>query len=415
MKITLPKDFIYQFLFFISVFVPYLNIYELTFAVWLLTALFTFQSKLSVEIIKHLACYIVIFIIAFVSLFRYNHQLYYIIRDITYISKPIIGLLVGYQLSKKMGVNALMTVVKTAFIIAIYHIYILLYSVLIHKVSGLNDIRFYAGFFSDFEVYGLILLLFHEKFKLSYSRKKLFIYITIISFSAFMYLARTNFIQFFILVIAMKGFLKINTKSITILLSFVLLSVIGYATVLYINPKRNGEGLEAFLYKIKVAPTEPFKTKIKRDDWKDFNDNYRSYENIMTVRQVTRDGIKPILLGQGLGSQIDLKQKIMLGDMELRFISILHNGFMTVLLKSGLLGVLFFIISIYLLFIQKKSQIPIIKSLNLLMIGSGLYMIISCWVFMGYYFAADTKSIFFGLIICYREIVLKENNQVSND
>ena len=134
----------------------------------------------------------------------------------------------------------------------------------------------------------------------------------------------------------------------------------------------------------------------------------------MTVRQVSRDGIKPILLGQGLGSQIDLKQKIMLGDMELRFISILHNGFMTVLLKSGLLGVLFFIISIYLLFIQKKSQIPIIKSLNLLMIGSGLYMIISCWVFMGYYFAADTKSIFFGLIICYREFVLKENNQRSN-
>ena len=84
----------------------------------------------------------------------------------------------------------------------------------------------------------------------------------------------------------------------------------------------------------------------------------------MTIRQVSNEGTKSLILGQGLGSQIDLKQKIMLGDMELRFISILHNGFMTVLLKSGLLGVLFFIISIYLLFIQKKSQIPIIKSLN---------------------------------------------------
>ena len=344
MRITLPKDFIYQFLFFINVFVPYLNIYELTFAVWSLTALFTFQNKLSIEIIKHVACYIVIFIIAFVSLFRYNHQLYFIIRDITYISKPIIGLLIGYQLCKKISTNTLALVVKTGFYIAVYHLSILLYSVLFFRVTNINDIRYFAGFFSDFEVYSLILLLFHKKFDLRYSRKKLLIYITIIGFSAFMYLARTNFIQFFILVIAMKGFLKINTKSITILISLVLVCIIGYATILYINPKRNGEGLEAFLYKIKVAPTEPFKTKIKRDNWKDFNDNYRSYENIMTVRQVTRDGIKPTLFGQGLGSKIDLKQKIWLGDMELRFISILHNGFMTVLLKSGLLGVLFFII-----------------------------------------------------------------------
>lgn len=415
MKITLPKDFIYQFLFFLSVFVPYLNIYELTFAVWSLTALFTFQSKYSIEIIKHLACYIIIFIIAFISLFRYNHQLYFIIRDITYISKPIIGLLIGYQLSKKMGANSLKVVVNAAFIIAIYHLYLLLYSVVIHHVSNINQLRFFAGYFSDFEVYGLILLIFHKKFGLDYSRKKLFVYIAIIGFSSFSYLARTNFIQFFLLVIAMKGFLKINTKSITVLVSLVVLIFIGYATILYINPKRNGEGLEAFLYKIKVAPIEPFKTRIKRDDWKDFNDNYRSYENILTVREVTRDGYKPTLFGEGLGSQIDLKQKILLGDMLLRYVSILHNGFMTVFLKAGLLGLVFFIISIYLLFVQKKSQIPIVKSLNLLMVGSGVYMIISCWVFMGYYFAADTKSIFFGLILCYREFVIRENNQISND
>ena len=71
MKITLPKNFLYQFLLFINVFVPYLNIYELTFAVWSLTALFTIQNKLSVEIIKHVSCYIIILIIAFISLFRY--------------------------------------------------------------------------------------------------------------------------------------------------------------------------------------------------------------------------------------------------------------------------------------------------------------------------------------------------------
>jgi len=416
MKITLPKDFIYQLLFFASVFVPYLNNYELTFSVWSLATLATFQNKLSLEILKHLACYIGIFLIAVFSSFWYDHQQYFIIRDITYLSKPIVGLLLGYQLAKKLNTNTLRVVIKIGLLIAYYHIFIVLYSVLFYKVSNINDLRYFGGFFSDFEIYTLILLVFHDKFEIKYPRKKLIIYIIIIGFSSFIYLARTNFIQFFILLIAMRGFLKINVKSITVLTSIILLCIIGYATVLYINQKRNGQGLEAFLYKIKVAPIEPFKTKIKRDAWKDFNDNYRSYENIMTIRQMTNEGTKSLFLGHGLGSQIDLKQKLMLGDMELRFISILHNGFMTVLLKSGLLGVIFLIISIYFLFIQKKSEVPLVKSLNLLMIGSGVYMIISCWVFMGYYFAADTKSIFFGLIICYREFVLKELIiQSSND
>jgi hypothetical protein len=391
MKVTLPKDFIYQFLLFISVFVPYLNNYELTFSVWSLATLITFQNKLSLEILKHLACFIGIFLIAVFSSFWYDHELYFIIRDITYISKPVIGLLLGYQLAKKLNTNTLKIIIRVGVLIAYYHIFIILYSVLFYKVSNINDLRYFAGFFSDFEVYALILLVFHDKFQLDYPRKKLIKYI-----------------------ITMRGFLKINVKSLTILASIIMVCIIGYATILYINPKRNGQGLEAFLYKIKVAPIEPFKTRIKRDDWKDFNDNYRSYENIMTVRQMTNDGNKSLILGHGLGSQIDLKQKLMLGDKELRFISILHNGFMTVLLKSGLLGVFLLIISIYLLFIQKKSQIPIIKNLNMLMIGSGVYMIISNWVFMGYYFAADTKSIFFGLIICYREFIVQER-KVNNE
>jgi hypothetical protein len=184
---------------------------------------------------------------------------------------------------------------------------------------------------------------------------------------------------------------------------------VGYSAILYINPKRNGAGIEAFLYKIKVAPIEPFKTKIDRDNWKDLNDNYRSYENIMTVRQVTRDGLYSVIFGQGLGAQVDLKQKILLGDMELRYISILHNGFMTVFLKSGLLGVFFLLSSIFPLFKKQKTDIPIIKQINYLMIGSGLFLIVSYWVFMGYYFIADTKAIVIGFLICYRELASRSN------
>jgi hypothetical protein len=330
--------------------------------------------------------------------------------------KPVLGLLIGYQLCKKFPQRAFQTIIYIALFIAAYHFCLIITGILFFKALTVNDIRFFAGYFSDFEVYALIILVFHKKFELNFSRKRILFYSIFIGFSTFMYLARTNFIQFIILFLALKGYFEVNRRLITVLITIITISVVGYSAILYINPKRNGAGIEAFLYKIKVAPIEPFKTKIDRDNWRDLNDNYRSYENIMTVRQVTRDGLYSVIFGQGLGAQVDLKQKILLGDTELRYISILHNGFMTVFLKSGLLGVFFVLISIFLLFKKQKTEIPIINQINYLMVGSGLFLIVSYWVFMGYYFIADTKAIVIGFLICYRELASRSNaNFLQND
>ena len=102
------------------------------------------------------------------------------------------------------------------------------------------------------------------------------------------------------------------------------------------------------MYKVKNAPIEAFSTKINRSDWKDFHDNYRSYENIRTTEQLSYN--ESFLFGEGIGSQVDLKQKVRLGDTDLRQISILHNGYMTVLLKSGIIGLLFLLFSIFYFF-----------------------------------------------------------------
>ena len=224
-----------------------------------------------------------------------------------------------------------------------------------------------------------------------------------------MYLARTNFLQLLILVLGMKGYLELNKRSLAIILTIVVTTIIGYSYILYVNPKRNGDGIEAFLYKIKVAPMEAFKTKIQRDDWRDFNDNYRSYENIMTIRQVSRDGVLSVVFGKGLGSQIDLKQKVYLGDMELRFISILHNGFMIVFLKSGLLGIFIYLFSIFYFFKRFKTDDPLVKNINLLFIGTGFFLLLSNWVFLGFYNLIDTKTILIGFLIAYLDKIKNSN------
>ena len=360
-------------------------------------------------------CFVAIMAIAFVVRFYHDeYKTYFIIRDVTYLIKPILGLLIGYQLCKFNYRKAFQTVVYTGVLIAIYHLFTLGMAVVFFHATTVNDLRLFGGYFSDYEVYVVILLIFHEKFQLGLSKKQVFYFTLLVGFSSFMYLARTNFIQFIILFVAMKGYLKINKTSIAVASFLIAFTLVSYSAILYVNPKRNGPGLEALLYKIKNAPIEPFKTKIDVDDWKDFNDNYRSYENIHTVKQLTSKGKPTMIFGEGLGSRIDLKREVMLGDMMLRYISILHNGFMTVFLKSGLLGIAIYLYSIFLLFKQKKTNIPILKSINLLLLGTGIFMVFSNWVFLGLYNLLDNKSILIGFLICYKEMTnkLASENQV---
>jgi hypothetical protein len=412
MSVVLPKRYLYQFLFVLCISVPYLNIYELTFVVWSLSAALTLQQSYSVEILRQVACYTAIFVIAFIVMWFYDYKLYYILRDFAYISKPIIGLLLGYQLCKHNFDKAFQTIVYTGLFIAVVHLLVIVHAIVVYNATSVNMIRVKCGYFSDFEVYALILLIFRKKFQIAITNQRAWLLIAVIGFSSFMYLSRTNFIQFIILTVAMLGYLKINRSSLIVISLVAGFTIVGYSAILYYNPKRNGPGIEALLYKIKVAPIEPFKTKIDRGDWRDFNDNYRSYENISALRQVGRNGSKKLAFGEGLGSKIDLKQEIRLGDMFLRYISILHNGFMTVFLKSGLVGVGILVYSLFYFFRNGKSKVPIVKQINMLLVGTGLFMFVSCWVFMGFYFIADTKSLFLGFMICYKGIA--EYNAHSN-
>jgi len=241
------------------------------------------------------------------------------------------------------------------------------------------------------------------------------LFIVLLSVSAFLYLARTNMIQFVVLVMAIKGYFILNVRNVKYLLVATSLVVTAYAAIYYSNPSRKGEGLEAFLYKIKIAPIESFKTKINEEDWKDFNDNYRSFENIITVRQVTDRGFPTILIGKGMGSTIDLGREMWTNDQEfIRYVPELHNTYMTMYLKAGLIGVLLTLIFIYYLSKSKPTNNRLIHHINLLFMGSALFLIVSNWVFLGLYLKLDNKSIFLGFLIAYREILIAENAKLPS-
>jgi len=195
-----------------------------------------------------------------------------------------------------------------------------------------------------------------------------------------------------------------------------IISVFGYIAIYFYNPRRGADGIEAFMYKVKIAPIEPFKTKINPDDWKDFNDNYRSFENIITIKQVSNLGFSTILFGKGLGSEIDLGREIFTNDEEkIRYLPALHNSYMTIFLKSGIIGVFLMIYFLYVLikYSNKRDTNVNVEILNRLLLATAFFLIISNWIFMGLYFKVDNKALIIVIIIAAKQFLINKQKTVN--
>jgi O-antigen ligase len=94
--------------------------------------------------------------------------------------------------------------------------------------------------------------------------------------------------------------------------------------------------------------------------------------------------------------------------MELRYISILHNGYMTVLLKTGLFGLVIYLYSIFFFFKRKTYFDLNLTNIQTLFIGTGVFLIMSNWVFMGFYNLIDTKSLLIGFLFAYKNELIKK-------
>ncbi|HEX9981549.1 MAG TPA: hypothetical protein VGB50_13390 [Flavobacterium sp.] len=419
-SISLPKtdrpQVLYQATLIACALVLLVNSYELTFAIWFLCAGLTLRRTYSLSFARLLLILVAIIAVAFISSLFREFQAFKFFRDLAYLMKPILGLLIGYNFCRILGKKALTTIIYAGLALAVIHVSTLIFYYVFGGIKNMNALRHLGGYFDDLEVYVLILLIFRKKLAIDISPKIAKAALLIVAVSSFLYFARTNILQFLILFVAMKGYLRLTKRSLRVVAILAVSVIAAYTAIYQSNPRRGGKGLEAFLYKIKIAPIEPFKTKINEDDWKDFNDNYRSFENIITVRQVTGAGWPTTFFGKGLGSTIDIGREMWTNDEEyIRYIPTLHNAYMSVFLKAGLVGVLLTIIFIYYLFRHTRSYDEQIRHYNYILVGSAVYLILSNWVFMGLYLKLDNKSIVLGALLCYRGILIKQSEAKGNE
>ena len=323
-----------------------ISIFELHYLLYLGTCLI-YYAKVSKKIIDIISFLICIVIIGLVSSFFNDIKLYDWIKDFTYLTKPIIAVLAGFLISKKINNFKFLVkiIIYISVLFAVYHIVYILFNV-DFSTASVSNLRRIGGTSNEIEVFAIMLLLTSWKIKEINVIKNLFhkrIILTILIISFSLYLSRTMIVSVLILLLAAFGYLRVTSKGIKYASLVMLFFGFFYVYLFNADIKRDQSGFESFLYKMKIAPIEIFSppktidTKNHAKLW----DQWRAYEANMAINQI--DSYTSFLIGKGLGSLVDLKFEAPLGGNNIRYIPILHNGYVNIFFKSGILGVILYL------------------------------------------------------------------------
>jgi hypothetical protein len=214
-----------------------------------------------------------------------------------------------------------------------------------------------------------------------------------------------------ILLISVYGYIYITKKSIKYIGTTILLIFIFYSYLFSIKIERNKPGLEGFLYKVKIAPSELFKTKIDRNNHKELWDHWRGYESKRAFALMTNNP-SSFIFGNGYGSLVNLKFKAPLTENKegMKFISELHNGYSYILYKTGFIGLfilIYFLFKIYFLIYRYNKK----NNFTLHFISAiGIIYLFTSLTITGIYNGRDVIIFILGSLFLFHS---KENNLVN--
>ncbi len=347
----IQKEKFYTILFVIVIF-SQLYVSSFRFNTFLqIAVLFLFLLSEKINFSKSLLRQIVplffIFFIGLAGTLIHSYVLVNIIKDIFHIIKPINGLLIGYLFYKKINdfEKFIRTIVVAGFVSAILHFgTIFIFS----DITSVNGIRELAR--DNFlELFSLFFLIFYKKFQktnLFQTRSKHYLFTAVITLSCILYFSRTMIVSAIILLMSIYGYTYITRKGLKVIMAVIILIAAFYMYLFSVKIDRNQPGLESFLFKIKNAPSEIFKTKIDRENHKDLWDHWRGYE-AKRAYALMQENPSSFVFGNGYGSLVNLKFYAPLtenpNDKGLKFISELHNGFAYILYKIGILGLIIYL------------------------------------------------------------------------
>ncbi len=421
-KITLHK-ILFVLLLLSPFFFKSVESFFLITLISLVLTLKTCSLKFSKSFLNILLPLLIIFFIAlFSSVFR-SFKIIDFIKDFFYIFKPVALLILGYLLIKHIEDRKFLftSTIYAGTILALFHIGVILFNFNAIAATGdVNNMRSTYGRDNFLELIALLFLIINYSSKeLVIEYKKAIFFVLTLSFV--LYFSRTMFIIILLLGLSFFGYTRLTKKGIKYFGTFIILILSLYAYLFSIEIDRDQEGaLGKFMYKLKIAPAEIFLTEIDVNNHAELWDHWRGYEALKAKESLNNDGVLSWVFGRGFGSTVDLGFKAPL-DGEghgMRFISLLHNAYMFILYKSGIIGFLMFLL--FLLILYHRPIVPNefdLNQINNIILGFSFFYLFSTLVISGIYNPRDNLILILGGVIFLRDNQIKikfENSSNRN-
>jgi O-antigen ligase len=369
-----------------------------------LTGFFALEKvKISTSFFKTSLPLVIIFTLGFIGMAFERYHLYNIIKDIFHFIKPVLAICIGYCFYKKINNFKLFvkTIIITGFISAILHYIIIIF--FIKNIETVSNIREH-GTDNFMELIAIFFLAYYKKFQNDQLFQSKIIHKTIFGVlltSSVLYFSRTMIVMAILTLLTIYGYTIINRKGLRIAALLLIFTLGFYAFLFSINLQRNKKGIDSFLYKVKNAPAEVFKTRINRENHADLWDHWRGYE---ANRALTLLNDKPIryFFGCGYGSLVNLKFYAPLsGEPKgMKYISELHNGYVYILYKIGIVGLLLYLLFLFNMYLKiyfNKDFITIFIS------AIGLSFIFTTLVTVGINNSNESLMFILGALLFFKE------------
>ena len=361
--------------------------------------------KLSVQFFRQVMPLVLLLFLGFIGTILHRYRIYDVLKDIFHFLKPIVGLLVGYIIARRINNITLFVraIVIACIVSAVIHFGII--AVMVRNINYIESIREFTK--DNFlELFGIFFIIFFKKLEgreLIGNVLHRRLCLLLLSVSCILYFSRTMIILAIILIMAFYGYTRITRTTIKVFAAGGIAIIALFAYLNTANIKRDARGLENFLYKIKNAPGEIFETNINRENHADLWDHWRAYEAKRAIMLMNEEP-QSYVYGTGYGSLVNLKFFAPLtgDDKGIRYISDLHNGYINILYKLGIIGLIIYIS----LLIKLYRYINRGFSFAHVMVSSiGLIYIITSVMITGMYNGRDIMIFILGGVIYHSTIM----------
>ena len=178
---------------------------------------------------------------------------------------------------------------------------------------------------------------------------------------------------------------------------------------------RSSKGLEGFLYKLQIAPSEIFSADVDINNHAQLWDHWRGYEAHKAFEQLDEANYKyGYFFGKGLGSLVDLGFEAPLSEGGIQYIPIIHNGFAYIMFKAGFVGMfiyLLFLAYLYLTAYHKKTNSSIVFFNNFIS-GISLFYLFTTLIITGVYNQGDVVTLILGSFL-FLKFYYNKQSQIS--